>query len=154
ESDAMSDTQIDINLRGVILGCKLAVTRLLPRGGHIVNVASMAGRLAVPGLAVYCATKFGVVGLTDTLRDEYRDQGILFSTILPSKVTPDLAAATDQAASHMPAVSPQEVAAAVVHALKTGKAEVPVPGYLAAINGLQGLAPQWLLRGIRRTFGD
>lgn len=155
ESDAISDTQIDINLRGVIIGCKLMVAKMLAQGGgHIVNVASMAGRLAVPGLAVYCATKFGVVGLTETLREEYRDKGIHFTMILPSKVTTELSAGTDAAAGRIPSVSPEQVADAVVHALQKRLAEVPVPGYLAALNGMQGMAPNWLLRGIRRGFGD
>lgn len=155
ESDAISDTQIDINLRGVIIGCKLAVEMMLAQGGgHIVNVASMAGRLAVPGLAVYCATKFAVVGLTETLREEYRDRHIHFTSILPSKVTTDLSSGTDQAASRIPAVSPDTVAQAVVQALRERQAEVPVPSYLAALNGMQGMAPHWLLRGIRRAFGD
>jgi short-subunit dehydrogenase len=114
----------------------------------------MAGRLAVPGLAVYCATKFGVMGLTDTLREEYRGRGIHFTSILPSKVTTELSSGTDEAAGRIPAVSPEQVADAVVHALQKRLPEVAVPGYLGAINGLQGIAPHWLLRGIRHAFGD
>ena len=46
------------------------------------------------------------------------------------------------------------MADAVVHALQKHLPEVPVPGYLSAITPLQGLAPHWLLRGIRRVFDD
>lgn len=155
EDAVLADTQIDINLRGVIHGTRLAVQHMLPRGhGHIVNVASMAGRLAIPGLAVYCATKFGVVGLTEALAEEYRDSGLRFSMILPSKVTTELAAGTDDIGARIPAVPPEAVADAVLLALTQGHFEVPVPDYLAAVNGLQGLAPHWLLRAIRRVFGD
>lgn len=155
EPDALTDTQIDVNLRGVILGCKLAMPPMLARGnGHIVNVASMAGRLAVPGLAVYCATKFAVVGLTETLREEYRDSGVRFSMILPAKVTTELAAGTEQAARGIPTVTPEDVALAVVDAIERDLPEVTVPRFLGALAPVQGIAPHWLKRGMRRTFGD
>ena len=65
---------IDINLHGVILGSKLALERMVPRGrGHIVNIASLAGKFGVPGGATYCATKHAVVGLSEALRGELRD---------------------------------------------------------------------------------
>ena len=118
EPDGMSDAQIDVNLRGVILGCKVALPRLLAHGrGHIVNVASMAGRLPVPGLAVYCATKFAVVGLTETLAEEYRDSGVDFTAVLPAKVTTELAAGTERAGRGIPTVSAEDVAAAIVGGL-------------------------------------
>jgi NAD(P)-dependent dehydrogenase (short-subunit alcohol dehydrogenase family) len=155
ETDALSDTQIDINLRGVILGCKLALPGMLARGqGHIVNVASMAGVVPLPGMAVYCATKFAVVGLTQSLRAEYRDSGVLFSTIMPAKVTTELAAGTEEAGRGVPTSSPEDVAAAVVGALKAKLTEVTVPRYLGAVPTVLGLAPQWLQRGFRRSFGD
>lgn len=155
ESDALSDTQIDINLRGVIHGCKLALPGMVARGrGHVVNVASMAGRLAVPGLAVYCATKFAVVGLTETLREEYRGSGVAFTTVLPAKVTTELAAGTDSAARGVPTVTPEDVADAVYDALMEQLPEVTLPRYLAMLNPLQSAAPHWLLRGVRTLFGD
>lgn len=155
EDDGLSDAQIDVNLRGVIHGCKLALPAMVARGsGHIVNVASMAGVLAVPGLAVYCATKFAVVGLTATLREEYRDSGVDFTTVMPAKVTTELAAGTDTAARGIPTASPQDVADAVVDALLHVTAEVTVPRYMAPLAPLQGVTPGWLLRGLRRTLGD
>lgn len=114
----------------------------------------MAGRLAVPGLAVYCATKFAVVGLTETLREEYRDAGIDFSLVNPSKVTTELASGTENAARGIPTVSPEDVAQAVVDCLQQKLPEVAVPRYLDSLNALQGMAPHALLRGIRRSIGD
>ena len=155
EGDDLSDTQIDINLRGVIHGCKLALPGMVARRrGHVVNVASMAGRLAVPGLAVYCATKFAVVGLTETLREEYRDSGVAFTTLLPAKVTTELASGTESAARGVPTVSPEEVAEAVYDALIHRLPEVTLPRYLLALNPLQSATPHWLLRRVRRVFGD
>ena len=155
ESDDMSDAQIDVNLRGVILGCKLALPGMIHRGqGHIVNVASMAGVLPVPGLAVYCATKFAVVGLTQALREEYRDSGVHFSTIMPAKVTTELAAGTEVAGRGVPTSSPEQVAAAIVEAVREQLNEVTVPRYMAVTPALLGVAPQRLQRGIRRLLGD
>lgn len=153
ETAAMTDTQIDVNLRGVIHGCKAVLPEMLARGGgHIVNVASMAGAVPIPGCAVYCATKFAVVGLTQTLREEYRDSGVRFSTIMPSKVTTELASGSD--AARLPTVSPEEVANAVVDAVKHGRREVAVPRYLGVTPALLDLTPHWLQRGLRRALDD
>lgn len=155
EPDAISDAQIDVNLRGVILGAKLALPEMLARrSGHIVNVASMAGRLAVPGLSVYCATKFAVVGLTDSLREEYRDTGVSFTTILPAKVTTELASGTDVAGRGVPTASPEEVARAVAESILDDEAEVTVPRYMRPLAALQGVAPRGLLETIRGRLDD
>src|SRR5437763_15983833 len=65
ESDATARAMIDINLHGVIFGSKLAVKRFIPRGsGHLVNIASAAGKAGFPSGATYSATKHAVVGLS------------------------------------------------------------------------------------------
>jgi NAD(P)-dependent dehydrogenase (short-subunit alcohol dehydrogenase family) len=155
DKEALTDAQIDVNLRGVIHGCRLVLPGMLERRrGHIINIASMAGKLAVPGLAVYCATKFAVVGLTETLREEYRDSGVDFTTVMPAKVTTELAAGTDLAARGVPTAAPEDVARAVADALVHKFPEVTVPRYIAPLAALQGISPHWLLRGLRRTLGD
>ncbi len=155
EADALSDTQIDINLRGVIHGCKLALPDMLARGqGHIVNVASLAGRVAMPGLSVYCATKFAVVGLTESLREEYRDSGVDFSMVLPSKVTTELSSGTDFAQGMLPTVAPEAVAAAVIQVLEKQIPEIAVPRYSWGVHPLQALVPQMLKRAARRALND
>jgi NAD(P)-dependent dehydrogenase (short-subunit alcohol dehydrogenase family) len=155
ETDAMSDTQIDVNLRGVILGCKLAVPGMLERGrGHVVNVASLAGVVPLPGAAVYCATKFAVRGLTHSLREEYRDRGIEFTAVLPSKITTELASGTDVAGRGIPTASPEDVAAAVIDALERRLPEVTVPRYLRAVPAVCAVAPHRAERVFRRAFGD
>ena len=155
EPDEVSAAQIGVNLNGVILGCKLALPAMIERGqGHIVNVASMAGVLPVPGLAVYCATKFAVVGLTQSLREEFRDSGIHFSTILPAKVTTELAAGTSAAAKGVPASSPEQVAATVLKSVTHQLTEVTVPGYLGLTPALLNITPLRLQQRFRRVFGD
>ncbi len=69
ETDDCAQRLVDINIHGVILGSKLAIERFMPRGrGHIVQLASIAGKGGFPGGATYCATKHAVVGLTEALR--------------------------------------------------------------------------------------
>ena len=84
ETDAIARRMVDINLHGVILGSKLALERFAARGsGHLVNIASIAGKSGVPHLATYVATKHAVVGLTESLRMEFGASGVSFSVVMP-----------------------------------------------------------------------
>jgi NAD(P)-dependent dehydrogenase (short-subunit alcohol dehydrogenase family) len=74
ETDATADRMIDINLRGLIYGSKLALERFLPRHrGHLVQIASAAGKFGFSGGATYCATKHAVVGDRATARGPGED---------------------------------------------------------------------------------
>jgi NAD(P)-dependent dehydrogenase (short-subunit alcohol dehydrogenase family) len=78
---------IDINLWGVIYGIHAALPIMRRQGeGHIVNTASLAGLIPVPFQALYNATKYAVVGLSESLRFELEDEGIHFSVICPGAV--------------------------------------------------------------------
>jgi len=91
ETDATAARMIDINLHGVIFGSKLALARFLTRGrGHLVNIASSAGKAGIPGGATYCATKYGVVGLSEAIRAEVRRTGIDVSVVMPVGVNTEL----------------------------------------------------------------
>src|SRR6185437_15219586 len=130
ESTTLQDKMIDINLRGVIMGCKLAAERFVPRGGGtIINVASMAGVAGFPGVATYCATKFGVVGLTHALREELRPHNITVSAILPGVVHTELSAGIQlsRAIENFVSVEPEDIAAAVVAATRNHRALSYVP---------------------------
>ena len=69
---------MNVNVWGVIHGIEVFLPRLIAQGqgGHIVNTASMAGLTGMPGLGVYCASKFAVVGLTESLYRELSGSGI------------------------------------------------------------------------------
>jgi NAD(P)-dependent dehydrogenase (short-subunit alcohol dehydrogenase family) len=118
--------QLDINLRAVIHGTQEAMRRMVPRGtGHIVNMASIAGRSGFPHLATYCATKHGVVGLSEAARVELRDTGVEVSVVMPSIVRTELA--TGLADSRVKAVEVEDVAREVLAALRTPRFDVFVP---------------------------
>jgi NAD(P)-dependent dehydrogenase (short-subunit alcohol dehydrogenase family) len=76
---------MNVNLWGVIHGIEVFLPRLIAQGqgGHIVNTASMAGLAGMPGLGVYCASKFAVVGLTESLHRELSGSGIGASVLCP-----------------------------------------------------------------------
>ena len=74
ESETSIERQFSINVMGVINGMQAAIPRMLARGGgHVINIASTAGKVTVPGIATYTATKHAVVGLTGSVRAELRD---------------------------------------------------------------------------------
>ncbi len=82
------DWILDINLRGVVHGCHFFAPAMVKRGrgGHIVNVASMAGYTTGPTLSAYCTTKFGVVGLSEALRAELSPHRIGVTALCPGMI--------------------------------------------------------------------
>jgi NAD(P)-dependent dehydrogenase (short-subunit alcohol dehydrogenase family) len=93
ESDRVTDRTVDIDLRGVLTGTKLAGRHFASQGrGHVVNIASVMGTLASPNAATYCATKYAVVGLGHALRQEWRGTGVRISTVCPGFVRTELIA--------------------------------------------------------------
>jgi len=79
---------LGVNLMGVVHGIQLLVPRIRAHGegGHVVNTASIAGMVALPTLGIYTATKYAVVGISETLRNELAPAGIGVSVLCPSFV--------------------------------------------------------------------
>jgi NAD(P)-dependent dehydrogenase (short-subunit alcohol dehydrogenase family) len=76
---------VDINLMGVVHGCHLFAPRMKARrSGHIINIASAAGLVASPGMAPYHATKFAVVGLSESLYSELKPLGVGVTVVCPT----------------------------------------------------------------------
>jgi NADP-dependent 3-hydroxy acid dehydrogenase YdfG len=86
------DWVMGVNLDGVVNGVQTFVNRIKSHGegGHIVNTASMAGHLAIPGLGVYNTTKWAVVGLSETLRAELAPHEIGVSVLCPGVVATNI----------------------------------------------------------------
>ena len=127
EDDASVVRQLEINLHAVIHGTKEAVRRMKPRGtGHIVNIASSAGKTGFPHLATYCATKHGVVGLSEAVRAELRDTGVEVSVVMPGLVRTELTTGLGESRAFKTS-TPEEVAERVVEALEFPRFDVYVP---------------------------
>ncbi len=139
EPDDVSLRIIDINLGGVMTGTKLALKRFVPRGsGHIVNIASQAGRAGFAGLATYCASKHAVVGLSRSLADELYGSGVEISVVMPGVVRTELSAGFPELRG-MRTVAPEDVAAAIVGALEQPYLNVHVPKEAKAFGALGGM---------------
>ena len=82
------DWVMKVNLDGVVNGIQTFVKRILAHGegGHIINTASMAGHMAIPGLSVYNTTKYAVVGLSEAIRADLAGQDIGVSVLCPGVV--------------------------------------------------------------------
>jgi NAD(P)-dependent dehydrogenase (short-subunit alcohol dehydrogenase family) len=118
--------QVDINLHGVIAGTQMAIERMRPRGGgHIVNIASQAGKAGIPGIATYSGTKHAVVGLSEAVRAELRDTSLEVSCVMPTLVNTELTAGVGQ--KLLKPVEPEDVANEIVDALEAPRFDVFVP---------------------------
>ncbi|EUA39761.1 short chain dehydrogenase family protein [Mycobacterium avium subsp. avium 2285 (R)] len=153
ESDAVTRRILDINVYGVILGSKLALARMIPRGrGHVINVASLAGETYLAGAATYCASKHAVVGFTDAARIEYRRSGVKFSVVKPTFVNTELIAGTSGAKGVRNA-EPSDIADAIVKLVAHPRPRVRVTRTAGAIIASQKFMPRALSEGLNRLLG-
>ena len=148
EDDAVTRRQVEINVLGVIFGTKLALQRMLPRRtGHIINTASLAGELAVPGLATYCATKFAVIGFTEAARLEYRKSGVRLSTVRPTFTNTELVAGT-AGAKGLRNAEPEEIARATADLIENPRPFVRVTRLAGAMVAAVKFVPRRLATGL------
>src|SRR4051794_19776788 len=118
EDDATSRRQVDINVLGVLFGMKEVLPRFLDRKtGHLVNIASTAGKAGFPGGATYCGTKHFVIGLSEAVRAELRETPVEVSCVMPGIVNTELPTGLQQARG-VKNVNPEDVADAIVDALR------------------------------------
>jgi NAD(P)-dependent dehydrogenase (short-subunit alcohol dehydrogenase family) len=152
EDDAAAVRQIDINVHGVMFGMKEALPRMLKRdSGHVVNLASVAGKAGFPYLTTYCATKHAVVGLSESLRGELRDTGIEFTCVMPSLVNTELTSGV-QAGRGVKKAEPEDVADAIVDALREPKFDVYVPKAVGRISAVMNALPRAAREAIGRAL--
>ena len=145
--------QLDINVKGVVNGCHEVAPRLIAHGGgQIVNIASLAGRFAAPGAAVYSGTKAAVLAFTDALDAELAPQGVRVSAVLPSFTNTGLISGTE-APAMTPAIEPTDVAAAVLGVLEKYRPQATVPKYLAFSAAQWSMYPQRMRRWMGTKTG-
>jgi NAD(P)-dependent dehydrogenase (short-subunit alcohol dehydrogenase family) len=152
ESAASIARQLEINVRAVIHGTQEAMRRMRPRGsGHIVNIASLAGKGGYPGLATYSATKHAVVGLSEAVRFELKGSGVEVSCVMPGIVNTELTTGMKEA--RVKNLEPSVVADAIVAALKVPRFDVFVPRSTEAIYKVAGLLPRRAREGLAHALG-
>lgn len=86
-TDHEYDTIIDTNLNGVFFCCKSVLPHMIKqKAGYIINISSGAGKTGFANLSIYCASKFGVIGITESLAEEVSDFGIKVFSVCPGAV--------------------------------------------------------------------
>lgn len=160
EDDAVTARQLAVNLHAVVHGTREAARRMTGnKAGHIVNVASFAGKFGFPGAATYSATKHGVVGLSEAVRHELRGTGVEVSVVMPAVVRTELASGLTDRGAVKP-VDALDVANAIVRTLRQPRFDVFVPGSGVATNrflrALPRRASEWILRrtGVNDTLSS
>ena len=142
EEDAVTRAIFEVNVHGPINGIKAVTPAMVERGhGHIVNVASAVGRVAVPDGATYSASKFAVVGFSEALRLELASSGVDVSLVLPSVVQTELAAGVPPAKGMKP-VTAEEVAATIESVLLDPRPETWVPNWTQTLTKVTQAMPR------------
>ena len=111
-SEAQWDATLDTNLKAVFLLSKLVAPGMIQqRSGQIINIGSLAGKSAFAGGSIYCASKWGLLGLTQCMAEDLRSHGIRVSAICPGSVATEFSPHAGKNASKM--LQPDDVAHAV-----------------------------------------
>jgi NADP-dependent 3-hydroxy acid dehydrogenase YdfG len=153
EDDITARRMVDVNVHGVMHGMKVALPRLLARGdGHLVNIASAAGKGPYPGGATYCGTKHFVVGVSEAVRGELRGTGVELSVVMPVVVDTELASGVGTPRG-VPKIEPDDVAAAIVDVLRRPRFDVYVPRSIGPLTALAGVLPRRVRELALRAIG-
>lgn len=103
---------LDTNLKGVFLVSRSVVPSMISRGrGHIVNIGSLAGKNFFPGGGLYCASKWGLLGLTYCMGEDLRAHGIRVTAVCPGSVATDFGHPSSKNVQKM--LQPRDIAHAV-----------------------------------------
>ncbi|HVK28675.1 MAG TPA: SDR family oxidoreductase [Nocardioides sp.] len=151
EPAGVARTILDVNVHGVINGVKAVAPGMVDRGrGHIVNVASAVGRVAVPHGATYSASKFAVVGFSEAIRQELAPDGIDVTVVLPTVVQTELAAGVPAARGIKP-VTAEDVAEVIEAAVRRPKPELWVPRWTQALSKSSLALPRFVQDAMTRA---
>ncbi|PPA71330.1 SDR family NAD(P)-dependent oxidoreductase [Jeotgalibacillus proteolyticus] len=149
-----------VNVLALIALTKAVIPLMQKRGhGHIINIASQAGKLATPKSSIYSATKHAVLGFSNSLRMELADEGIAVTAINPGPIDTAFFELADNSGSYTKSVkrwmlSPEKVAAKTVAILFTTKREVNLPGWMNLASKLHSLAPGLVERAGKKGFNQ
>jgi NADP-dependent 3-hydroxy acid dehydrogenase YdfG len=144
------DRVVRVNLLGVLHGTRAFLPGMLARGhGHIVNVASLAGRFATPGAAVYTATKHAVVAFSESLHFDTEERGVLVTSVNPGFVTTE--GFPQDGVPRQIVLDMDKVSGAIVKVVRNAIApEYSVPRWIAPLQAFRVLTPPLYRWGVRR----
>jgi short-subunit dehydrogenase len=142
---------VRVNVLGVMHGTRAFLPGMLERGhGHIVNVASLAGRFAAPGASVYCATKHAVVAFSEALNYEVAERGVLVTSVNPGFVETESFPQAKMDPRFV--LSMDKVSGAIVRVLRDDIApEYSVPRWVSPLQAFRVLTPPLYRWGVRKA---
>jgi uncharacterized protein len=147
---------VGTNYLGAVYCTHQALPSMIARGsGHIVNISSVAGKIGTLNLAGYCASKFAMNGLSESLYYELTPLGINVSVICPGPVRTDFNKPFGDTPPKSPAslvVTPESVSAAVIEAIESKRFEVVLPRRLALICWVKAVGPNLFRAVAHRSF--
>jgi 3-oxoacyl-[acyl-carrier protein] reductase len=113
-AEAVYDEVLSVNLKGPYLFCRAVLPEMLARRfGRIVNIGSISSTLGTPQLSAYCASKWGLLGLSKALAEELRGTGVSITSLLPGSVDTEMLLGSGFA----PILDPEQVAQVVLFLL-------------------------------------
>jgi short-subunit dehydrogenase len=150
------ERMLRVNFLGSLYFTKALLPAMVERGrGWLVFTASVAGKIATPGEAIYAATKFAQVGFAEALSLEVEDAGVHVLTVCPGAIRTDFFGEEDLAVMPKVAlrsmVEPAGLVDAIVRALARGKRELTYPRSIAAGYVVRALAPGFMRRSVKRV---
>lgn len=145
---AIAERMFRVNVLGLMYMSKYVALHMAERRrGAIINIASIAGKIATPKASVYSATKFAVLGYSNALRLELKPLGISVLTVNPGPVRTDFFDIADESGHYLDSIgalslNPEIVAEKVVKSIGTSKRELNLPEYMQLAHHLYELCPR------------
>jgi short-subunit dehydrogenase len=140
----------DVNVFGLIACTKMVLPNMMDNhGGHIINIASQAGKLATPKSSFYSASKHAVLGFTNSLRMEVVKNNIFVSAVNPGPIKTNFFIIADESGTYVKNVEkwmldPDDVAEKIVRMMLTSKRELNLPQWMNLGSKLYQLFPQFV----------
>lgn len=143
-----AEGMIETNVLGLITCTKLVLSDMVSRrSGHIINIASQAGKMATPKSSVYSATKHAVLGFTNSLRMEMHGRHVYVTSVNPGPIRTNFFNIADKEGTYIKnidrlMIDPVKLAGRIVDAMMTGKREINAPGWMNAGSKIYSLFPR------------
>lgn len=148
----------NVNVVGLMACTSMVLQEMRTRRyGHIINIASQAGKIATPKSSVYSATKHAVLGYTNSLRMELADSNVLVTAVNPGPIATNFFEIADEKGTYVKNVQkfmlqPEYVAGKVVDAMLTPTREINLPGWMNMGSVVYALFPRLFERIGKRAF--
>jgi uncharacterized protein len=150
----------DVNVVGLMTCTSMVLPKMRERHfGHIINIASQAGKIATPKSSVYSATKHAVLGYTNSLRMELHDYNVFVTSVNPGPIATNFFNIADEKGTYVKNVQkfmlePEYVAQKIVDAMLTKTREINLPRWMSMGSVIYALFPRLFERIGRRAFNQ